>query len=157
MKPTKFNFVSPEEQSNQGSPYVSLYKNGFLIFSRQYTIDNNLENKFVRFFIDPEKHELGWIIVKSIDTFRDMKSSKYRKAVMGLNKTIGFSIRKILEKLGAVLEGKPVRLEVEEYNDKMLGTIHHITVPTRKVNLYKLAKVDPSPEELAGVSEDIEE
>jgi hypothetical protein len=141
MRPTKFNFISPEnELTPSNSNIVSISRIGIITFFAEYIQSCQLEGKFIRFFVDPDKNELGWVLAPKLGDFKDIKCSSYRPLKLNPNKLISLSIKKILARLGVTIDSKPVRLEVEEYCDKMLGTIHHVQLPSKKYNLRKLAK-----------------
>ena len=141
MRPSKFNFISPEDEVMPSNVnMVSIAKNGILTFFASYIQNCQLEGQFIRFFVDPDKGELGWVLAKSLDSFKGMKCSQYRPLKINSNHVMSISVRRILAKMDVTITGKPVKLEVEEYHDRMLGTIHHVALPTKKVNLYKLQK-----------------
>jgi hypothetical protein len=160
MRPTKFNFISPEDEVMPSNiNMVSIAKNGILTFFASYIQNCQLEGQFISFFVDPDRGELGWVLAKSLDSFKGMKCSQYRPLKVNSNHVMNLSVKRILAKLNVTITGKPLKLEVEEYYDYMLSMINHVALPVKKVNLYKLQKeedADKVAQMVAGVGEELE-
>jgi hypothetical protein len=145
-KPTKFNFVSPDDELVAPDvEAVSINKNGSIIFMAGYAQKFAIDGKFIRFYIDKAKHQLGWVLTKTLDGFSEFKCSQYRPIKKSPAGVMQLSIRRILDKLEFCVENKPAHVPVEQYQDSMLGLVFHITVPHRKEALYLKDKKKEQP------------
>ena len=84
MKEATFNFEPiavanlNKKQHRQKGVTVNV-KHGTITFSKRYVEENNLDQKYLKFFVDIKKYALGWTIIKQTSFFTELKEYKQLK------------------------------------------------------------------------------
>jgi hypothetical protein len=122
----KYNFIRYSQATKNVEESISEYanfngKNTSFVMSRAYVNNRLLENKFLRFFIEPENKCLGWKVLEGYQPIADVvepdvKQVKEQKTTKRFQFSVGrlvasLGLRKELYKKMPINETKDSRLE----------------------------------------------
>lgn len=135
MRPPSFTFepfrkVLAQKKEAKKRGFSINVKYGYILFPKQYVRDNELDGKFIKWFIDVSKRALGWKILDKEDTLNALEDYVQVKPVPSTG-TYQMSIRRVLNAFN--FHDKNVcfsDLEVQKYLSKQEffndGTIQYL-------------------------------
>ncbi len=137
MKAPKFNFVSERllnEPKADNAFRVSIYKTGTLIFTGEVLEIYDLENKFIRLFVDREKRSIAWQVLPDNASLEELNDA--RKVVKTTNGNAVISVKKLLTAIGIQKAdmGKGFKnLEVRTYKTALqAGDLYYVILPKKE-------------------------
>ncbi len=130
MKPPKFNFLEEKllTPENNGFAYrVTLFKTNILYFPKDVIQVYELAGKKLKLYGDKEKHAIAWKVVEGNTSLDDLNTA--RTITVGPEGSATLSIKKLLTKIGVVVDKTRPNIEVRTYDsDTFSEKLYYITL-----------------------------
>ena len=109
-------------------------KHSIMMFSTAYVRDNNIRNKYIKFYADTTKKAIAWKIVHetNLSDLAGMRKLKGHEQITSAGKSVSYSlgIKSLLKSLNLKSTKTFKKLEVKKYASKALleDPLHYVEI-----------------------------